>query len=1155
MPPGYYRYPNIYRDTVVYVCEDDLWTVPASGGMPRRLTSNLGEVSHPFFSPDGSLLSFVGREEGQAEMYVMPAQGGAARRLTYMGGGLCLNAGWTPDGKIIFADNAEHWYLRFTYLYTMLPSDNTPTLMNLGLARAIAFGPAGGIVLGRHTDEPARWKRYRGGTAGQLWIDPDGKGKFQPLLPGLGNLASPMWLDVPGTARSKKQGRIYFLSDHEGIGNLYSCLPSGKDIRRHSDHNKFYARSASTDGKRIVYHAGADLFLYDPASEENRVIPIEHHSPRVQRNRKFVDTARYLSDWTLHPRGQMTTITARGKLFSFANWEGAVIEHEFAQAIPGSEVKAPAPDDVQSFAPPIGQSGIQQAAIRFRLPRWLRDGKSLIAVTDASGEEAFVIFHTNNLADPQILSDLDIGRPTAIAVNPIKDQIVFTNHRYELLFLDLETRQLQLIDRSKAEPLHGFSWSPDGEWVAYSVSPDLDISILKLWRADSGETTPLTNSLLRDVYPSFDPQGKYLYFLSYRAFEPVYDNLHFDLNFPRGMRPHLITLRKDIPSPFILTPPVEEGENAPAKDRMGILETEAETSIEENGSASNPDAKSEEKEAETAAPPPPAASIQIDLDGIQQRVLAFPVSEGIYGRIMASRDGKVLYSRYPPESALRAMRQGPEPEANGTLLTYNFAEQKEETLINGISNFSLSGDRSTLIYRAGNRLRVLKAGEKPSNDNPSNPNSPNRRTGWLDLSRVKVMVAPGAEWQQMYREAWRLQRDQFWTPDMSQIDWLEVYQRYLPLVERVCSRSEFSDLIWEMQGELGTSHAYEFGGDYRPAPRYAVGHLGADYVYDERRQAWRITHIRQGDSWDAKADSPLNQPGVNIQVGDYLLGINGRPFSQSLTPDMALVNLANEEITLMVGKIDEQSTEPKPSIRKVNVITLADEAALRYREWVESNRAYVHEKTEGRIGYLHIPDMGAYGYAEFHRGYLAEVNRQGMIVDVRFNRGGHVSQLILEKLARQPMGYDLARWYSVPIPYPAQAVNGPMVALINENAGSDGDIFAHGFRMLGLGPLIGKRTWGGVIGINPRHRLVDGTQTTQPEYSTWFIDIGWQIENYGVDPDIDVSITPQDYAQGRDPQIERGIQEILKMLEAHPPKTPDFNDRPSRAAPTLPVRS
>lgn len=1094
MPAGYYRFPSLHADALIFVCEDDLWTVPTSGGVARRLTSGRGEASHPRLSPDGAHIAFTGYEEGQPEIYVMPAQGGPARRLTYLGAGVCHTAGWTPDGKIVLASNARQPFAVLVQLYTLDLDNARPEPIAAGPARSIAYGPNGGIAIGRNTADPARWKRYRGGTTGQLWIDVAGNGEYRPLLHLPGNLASPMWIGE----------RIYFLSDHEGVGNLYSCTPGGEDLRRHTRHETFYARNASSDGRRIVYHAGADVYLFDPARDESAPVPIEFHSPQTQRNRKFVSATQYLQDWTLHPGGQAIAATVRGKAFTFANWEGAVTQHG-------------EPDGV-----------------RYRLLQWLNPakdetGERLIAVTDAGGEEAFVILPARDKREAELLAGLDIGRPVSVRVNPTQDQIAFSNHRYELIVLDLATRQLRLVDRGKAGHIAGFDWSPDGRWLAYSVSSTPQVSVIKLWRAETGETFPVTRPVLHDVAPAFDPLGRYLYFLSYRHFDPVYDNLHFDLNFPRGMKPYLITLRRELTSPFVLLPPAPpqvEGQKTP------------------NGSkpaSGDGDPAAEKQEPEDM-------SIQIDLEGIETRIVAFPVDEGRYRRVRGTKDGKVLYSLYPVEGALkRTWMPQAEPSAKGTLLIYNFDDQKEEILINNITSFDLSRDAGTLIYRAGNRLRVLKADEKPDNGMGS---APSRKSGWIDLERIKTSIVPGLEWRQMFREAWRLQRDQFWTPDMSQIDWVAIHDHYLPLVDRVSSRSEFSDLMWEMQGELGTSHAYEVGGDYRPGPDYGQGFLGAEFEYDTGHDAWRIVRIVQGDAWDERSDSPLNEPGLNVKVGDRITAINGRQLGRSLSPEECLVNQDGAEVTLTFQSDD--APEDRPAVRSITVKTLHGEILARYREWVEGNRRLVHEATQGRVGYVHIPDMGARGYAEFHRGYLAEVEREGLIIDVRFNGGGHVSPLILEKLARRRIGYKVARWRE-PRPYPQESAFGPMLVLTNENAGSDGDIFCHSFKLMKLGPLLGKRTWGGVIGISPTHELVDGTLTTQPEFSSWFQDVGWGVENYGTDPDIEVDNTPQDYARGVDAQLDRALEEIQKMLAANPPKLPAFDNRPSRALPQLPA--
>ncbi len=1093
---GYYRFPTIHQGNVVFVCEDDLWMVPASGGIARRLTSNLGAATLPAFSPDGTTLAFTGQDEGHPEVYTMPAMGGPAKRLTFLGADSHM-VGWHPDGQaIIFASDVAQPFGRVHHLYTVHPDGpdgRQPELLPVGPALSISYGPGGGVVIGRNTTDLARWKRYRGGLAGDLWIDPDGSGEWRRLVQLEGNVALPLWVGQGG-------GRVYFVSDHEGIGNLYSCLPTGEDLRRHTHHDEYYVRHPATDRKRFVYSAGSDLYLFDPATDQTNRISIEFHSPQVQRKRKFVDAGEYLHGYDIHPEGHSVALTSRGKPFTMANWEGAVVQ----------------------YGEPNG--------VRYRLTAWLNDGKRLVAVSDAPGEEVLEIHHVGSDAgvdaEPDRLEDLDIGRPVDLVASPKTDQVALGNHRNELILLDLETRTATVLDRSRHGRMQGIAWSPDGRWIAYGCFETAQTSIIKLCRVESGEAWPVTRPVLFDVGPAFDPGGKYLYFLSYRDFDPVYDNLHFDLNFPWGMRPYLITLRADLPSPFIPVPraPGQESSNSSEKSKEKPTDAEDEK-----------DQTSAEGEQ----------LVEIDLDGIIDRLVAFPVPDGRYGQVRGIKvkdKFKVLFSSFPVEGSLgQTWLPGGPPPAKGKLEVYDFEEQEREVLVRGITNFAVSQDAKTVIYRAGARLRVLAAGEKPEN----NSSSPSRKSGWLDLGRVKVSVEPRAEWQQMYREAWRLQRDQFWTEDMSGVDWQAIYQRYLPLLQRVATRSEFSDLMWEMQGELGTSHAYEVGGDYRPEPKYQQGFLGADFYYDAEAEGWRVARLIHGDVWDEKASSPLSRPGINVKPGDRLIAVAGRKVGADVSPGELLVNQAGSEVLLTF--LGERDDEP----HTVSVKALSDERPARYRDWVEANRQLVHGATEGRVGYLHIPDMGPRGYAEFHRGYLAEVGREGLIVDVRFNTGGHVSALLLEKLARRRLGYDVQRW-GEPEPYPEQSPTGPMVALTNEWSGSDGDIFSHTFKLMGLGPLIGKRTWGGVIGIWPRHPLVDGGVTTQPEFSLWFRDVGWGVENYGTAPDIEVEISPQDYAAGRDPQLERALKEIKTLLAEHPPEKPDFGDKPILPLPTLP---
>jgi len=605
--------------------------------------------------------------------------------------------------------------------------------------------------------------------------------------------------------------------------------------------------------------------------------------------------------------------------------------------------------------------------------------------------------------------------------------------------------------------------------------------------------------------------------LSFRVFDPVYDAFYNTFGFPRGGRPHLVPLQADQPSPFIPKPKGLGGPKAPEKPAAA---------------------------AEPAPDKPKPPVMRIDFDGIDQRVVAFPMPEGRYAQVRGL-PGKVLISSFPVQGALGDDIFTTEEPARGKLESYDLEELKLETLVSGMSGFTVSQDNKTLVYSAGPRLRAIRAGAKPP-EGPAEREGASRTSGWIDLGRVRVSVDPGSEWHQMYREAWRFQREHFWVPDLSGVDWDRIYLRYLPLVDKVCSRLEFSDLMWEMQGELGTSHAYEMGGDIKPPPPYPVGHLACDVSLRNRR--WTIEHIVRGDSWDPERTSPLAAAGANVAEGSTILAINGQPTSPDAPPQQLLVNQAGVDVDLRIG--DERGR----NARNVVVKTLRSQTPARYREWVEANRRFVHEATDGRVGYVHIPDMGANGYSEFHRYYLSEVEREGIVVDVRFNGGGFVSQMIIEKLARERIGFVVTRWSSQPRPYPADSPAGPLVCITNELAGSDGDIFTHVFKLKGLGPVVGKRTWGGVVGINLRNVMVDNSVTTQPEFAFWFKDVGWGVENYGTDPTHDVDITPQDHAAGRDPQMATALELMKDALENYEPLRPDLRTRKMLTLPTLPPR-
>lgn len=1073
MTQGYYRWPTVHGSQVVFGCEDDLWSVSLEGGPAIRLTADLGHIAYPQLSPNGKWIAYTGSDEGHQEVYILPAEGGTPQRLTYFGAAVTRVSGWKPDSSAVICNSSHRQILRRMVELYAVPIDGSPAeCLNLGMAHHMIWGPQGQSLIGRHTWDPARWKRYRGGTVGVFWLDRSGQGIYEPFLRDLkGNLATPLWIGE----------RIWFLSDHEGVGNLYSVNLEGQDLKRHTHHEDFYVRFPHSDGQTVVYQCGGEIWKISLPKGTPEKLHITWKSPRVQSKRKFVEPAKYLNAQHLHPEGHSLALITRGKAFAMPLWAGAVVQYG------------------------------EREGVRYRVAQYLPDNQRLVLVGDASGEEQVEVHWLDHSQPPQVVTDRSLGRPEYVQVSPVTHQVAIVNHRRQLMVVDLDQLSTRILDETIHHNGIGMpAWSPDGRWLAYAYAKAPQISVIKLCQLETGDTFEVTRPVLEDFAPSFDPEGKYLYFISSREFNPAYDEMHFSMGFPYGTRPYLLTLRKDLRSPF-------------EPDASMLIEKKPE--------------KTENKESDTEKKS--IKPLEIDLEGIADRIVAFPVKDGRYRKILGIKD-KVFYITYPVHGSLD-QHWAEDVKVCGTLRVFHLKTREEEVFMEGVNSFDLSADGQSILIRVDNKLRILPSAEKPS-EKVLADHKPGKKSGLVDLERIKLSVTPTLEWRQMYHDAWRRMRDHFWTENMSGIDWVEVRERYLPLLDRVACRSEFSDLLWEVQGETGTSHAYEMGGDYRPEPQYRQGFLGADFTWDENAGAYRITHLVHGDHWDPKRGGPLTKPGINIRVGDLVIAINGQRLSRTLSPEKVLVNQANSDVLMTLAG------EPP---RTVQVRALDSDTIARYRDWVERNRQWVHEKSQGQVGYVHIPDMGPFGFAEFHRYYLSECNYPALLVDVRFNGGGHVSQLLLDKLTRKRLGYDLPRW-GQPEPYPAYSVLGPMVALTDENAGSDGDIFSHAFKMLKLGPLVGKRTWGGVIGINSQGRLVDGSLTTQPEYSFWFNDVGWQVENYGTDPDIEVEYAPHDYRAGVDPQLQRAVEQLLLMLKENPPTTPDFSRKPILRRPPLP---
>ncbi|MEV6752156.1 S41 family peptidase [Streptomyces sp. NPDC051214] len=1060
---AYLRFPHLRGELVAFTAEDDVWVAPLDGGRAWRVSADNTPVNHPRVSPDGTTVAWTSTRDGAPEVHVAPVDGGPSKRLTHWGSSRTSVRGWTPDGRVLAVSTAGQASLRRSWARAV-PLDGGPAdTLPYGIVGDVAYGTRDGQVLllsapmGR---EAAWWKRYRGGTAGKLWIRGGGAGdedRFVRVHEELdGNIEYPLWVGE----------RVAFLSDHEGVGAVYSSLPDGSDLRRHTPVDGFYARHAATDGTRVVYACAGELWLLDDLVDAvPRRLDVRLGGQRTDLQPHPVSASRWFGAAAPDHTGRGSAVSVRGGVHWVTHREGP------ARALAAEH------------------------GVRARLPRTFRvDGEEhVVWVTDAEGDDALQFAPATGLAPgatPRRIAAGQLGRVLALAVAPDGSRAAVASHDGRVLLVERESGEVREVDRGEHGDATGLVFSPDSAWLAWSHPGPSPLRQLKLANTADLSVSEATPLRFRDYAPAFTLDGKHLAFLSARAFDPVYDEHVFDLAFVGGSRPHLITLAATTPSPF---GPQRHGRPFEAPDKDETPDSEG------------------------------SPVTRIDLDGLADRIVPFPVEAARYSTLRAAKDG-VLWLRHPVRGVLGASRATPAaPDPQTELERYDLVQQRIEELASDADHFAVSGDGKRVLLWADRKLKVVPSDRRASGDESSDSNIT------VDLTRVRQTVDPAAEWRQMYDEAGRLMRDNFWRPDLGGTDWDGVLDRYRPVLDRVATHDDLVDLLWEVAGELGTSHAYVMGGGARGSAAVRQGLLGAD-VSRGADGVWRIDRVLPSETSDPSARSPLAAPGVAVRAGDALLAVAGRPVDPVVGPGPLLVGTAGKPVELTVSPAG--GGDPRHAV----VIPVDDEEPLRYHAWVVDRRAYVHERSGGRLGYLHVPDMQAPGWAQIHRDLRVEVARDGLVVDVRENRGGHTSQLVVEKLARKIVGWDLPRGMQ-PYSYPADAPRGPVVAVANEFSGSDGDIVNAAIKALGIGPVVGTRTWGGVIGIDSRYRLVDGTLVTQPKYAFWLEGYGWGVENYGVDPDVEVVTTPEDYASGRDPQLDEAIRLALASLETTPPRT------------------
>ncbi len=1061
---SYLHHPTVHGDLVGFLADDDVWLAPLAGGRAWRVTADRAPSKDLRFSPDGTRLAHLSRRDGAPELHVVGVEGGASVRTTWWGDVNARVLGWAGDAHVRVATawgqplRARTWAREVPLdggASTLLPHGPVTALDTAGTSTVLGTG------FGGRRRDAALWKRYRGGTAGRLWVDGQGTGEFARLLPEVtAQLTHPMWVD----------GRIAFLSDDEGTGNVYSVAPDGTDLRRHTDHTDFYARHATSDGRRVVYAAGGELWVLDglAADSEPRRLEITtggpRHTPRV------VPAGKHLGEVAVDATGRASALEVAGSVQWLTHADGPV-----RTLAPGSTSRA-------------------------RMPRVL--GADVVWVDDATGEDALVVSTPGQA--PRTLAAGELGRVVALAAAPDGHTLAVATHDGRVLLLDPADGAVREVDRTDDGHADSLVFSPDSAWLAWTHPGHPDLTQVRLARLSDLVVTEVTPLRFSDTEPVFTLDGRHLALLSARTFDPVYDEHVFDLGFPASTRPQLVPLVASTPSPF-------------APSLLG---------------------------APTAAPVAPEVSSEdaglvVDLEGLAARVVAVPVPAGRLHHLLAVRGGLVwlresVHGVLGDDQPGTAGAEKPRPVLEHLALTTGVLT----TLAEGVDDVWVSGDGTRLVLRDGEKLRSVPADRKAGQDAAKGDPS---AAVEIDLGRVRAVVDTAAQWQQMFDENGRLMRDHFWVADMAGNDWSAQLARYRPLVARCATRDDLSDVLWETVAELGTSHAYETPPEEpRPGAR-TPGYLGVDL--ERTGDAWRITRVVPGETSSPGGRSPLAAPGVAAQVGEAVVAVDGRAVDPATGPAPLLLGTADTPVALTL--------EGPHGPRTVVVVPLGAEMPLRYFDWVAGRRAAVHAASDGRLGYLHVPDMMGIGWAQLHRDLHTEITRDALVLDVRSNGGGHTSQLVVEKLARQLTGWSVPRHKQAGT-YPADVRRGPMVTVTDENAGSDGDIVTAMIQARGLGPVVGVRSWGGVVGIDGEFSLVDGTAVTQPRYATWIAGHGWAVENHGTDPDVEVAFPPQAWAAGEDPQLDVAIRTALEALEATPAQVaPSTEDRPSKATPEL----
>ncbi len=1082
-PKGYYRFPAIHEDTVVFTAEGDLWRVGRQGGQAVRLTSHPGNEVNAVFSPDGKTLAFSAEYEGPMEVYTMPIEGGLPTRRTYEGRS-AAPVSWTPDGKILYATR-DFATLPDWQLATIDTATGRRTVLPLAQAADGMFDASGKtLYFTRLPFQSSHTKRYKGGDIQHLWKYTDGAPEAEPLME-----------DFEGTSKNPMlwQDRLYFVSDRDGTMNLWSANTSGGDLKQLTKHKGWDVKSASLAAGRIVYQNGADLWLYDIGTGTDMMVPITLSSDFDQEREKWVKKPMdYLTTADLSPDGDRLALTARGQIFVAPARQGRFVEVT------------------------------RDPSVRYHGARFMPDGKTLLALSDASGELEFVELAANGLEKPKQVTSGNKqsyrfdGKPS-----PNGKWVAFGDKDYNLWLFNTNDAKPTVIDTSKVEEFKEFAWSPDSQWLAYVRGADNTYPQICIYNTNTKVSTKITTDRANSSSPAWSPDGKWLYFLSDRHWQAVVGS-------PWGLR---------APEPYFDTPgeifyvALKKGERSPFQpnDELHAADHDKDKDKDKEkpkkpGKSGKKEEKADDQKKETdesAKDEKSPAEVVIDLDGIQSRIQHAPYPDGNYSEL-AMTDKRLF---------ILARGSGSE-RADLSLKVAEISndDPKMETLADKITSFQLSQDRKKLLIRKDDSFYIIS----------SDAGAPAKLEKSVRLADWTFPLHPRQEWRQMFVEAWRLERDFFYDKNLHGVNWPEILQRHLPLVDRVTDRQELADLIADMVGELSALHTFVRGGDLRTTPEdIRVGALGA--ALSPADGGYRVDHIFKTDPDYPDEASPLARPAVGVHEGDVIESINGIPVLSEPMGEL-LRRQSSRQVLLKI-----KSTGTNASHETIaNPITAAEESELQFNEWEYTRRLKTEELGHGDIGYLHLRAMGSADIARWTRDFYPVFDRKGLIIDVRHNHGGNIDSWILEKLMRKAWFYWQGR-AGQPYWNMQYAFRGHVVVLCDQSTASDGEAFTEGFKRLGLGKVIGMRTWGGEIWLSSDNWLVDKGIATAAEYGVYGPEGKWLIEGRGVEPDIMVDNLPHATFGGHDAQLEKAIQVLQDEIKAQPVEVPPPPTHPDKS--------